>query len=745
MNKKLGRIIFLLIISLAVAVAIVAPVSAQDTNPPPTPAAAGGDTISLSDLGKGEIQLVGPYDSQAVRFGLPANWQLIPGATLDLMLTTAFNTQGTGTGVDASVNGGMLTVRYNGVTIGMFPLSQIGNTMQRMSIPIDALQATHSDGRHDLTFVLDSGLNCDTNQHTQVVILPSSTFTFPHEITSPDLSLLSFPRPLYQQSIIPDTALLVVPDQPTAAELQGALTVSAGLTNLTNGGLGLQVVTASEVTPDQLAANHLILVGNPASLPQLATLSLPLAVSGGSFDLPQPDDGVIMMATSPWNPARVALVISGNSDAGVVKASQAVSTGVLRPNSTNSLAIVESVEPQPALSQTADQSLADLGYPQDTLSGLGVSSAVYDFYVPAGQTLTSEAYFDLNYAHSGLLDYSRSGLSVLLNGQPVSSIPLNENSAKQTFNTQRITLPASAVVTGLNHLEVSANLIPLNDCSTLDGNLSNGQWPTLWATIWPESRLHLPMQPTSVSPASIMGLNDYPAPFVFDPALGTTAFVLQKNNPDSWRLASQIAGYLGNRANGALTTLKAFYADDVPADARGQYNLLAIGQPSQLPLMEEIKEKLPISFDSGSDLPEEKGVLVIYRIPDNTPLGYIELMTSPWNDQNVLMAVLGSTAQGVQWASTALTDSTLRGQLAGNFSVITDRQVISTDTRVSNIVPLPGIAPDSTLPEQGTPGSELDVSSDGQPRPTWPLAATLLAAGLAILVVVYVVVRNSRK
>lgn len=190
MKKQLVRIMFLLVTSLAVAVAFVPPVSAQDTNPTPTPMAGGGNSISLANLGKGEIQMVGPYDSQTVRFGLPANWKLLPGATLDLMLTTAFNAQGTG--MDASVNGGMLTVRYNGMTIGMFPLSQVGNTIQRMPIPMDALLATHSDGRHDLTFVLDSGLNCDFNQHTQVVVLPSTTFTFPNEITSPDLESVVF-------------------------------------------------------------------------------------------------------------------------------------------------------------------------------------------------------------------------------------------------------------------------------------------------------------------------------------------------------------------------------------------------------------------------------------------------------------------------------------------------------------------------------------------------------------------------
>jgi len=750
MKKQLVQIPLLLATCLVIAVAMVAPVSALDLTPRSTPrsvdiapAADGTDTISLADLQQGEIQLTGPYDSQSLRFGLPVNWKLLPGATLNLFLTTSFINQGAGT--DANLNGGVLTVRFNSVTIAVMPLTQTGGLQQLIPIPDRALQSTRSDGRMEVAFILDSGLSCTVNQHMQVIIHPSTTFSFPHVIVPPDLSLLNFPRPLYQQSIIPDSALIIVPDQPTASELQSALTLSASLTNLTNGGLGLQLVTASEVTSDQLAANHLILVGNPASFPQLVNLNLPLAASGGSFTLPQADDGVVMMAASPWNPARVAMVVSGNSDAGVLKASQAVSSGVLRPNTFGNLAIVEQVQEQPLQSETTDQTLAEMGYPRETLSGLGVKSAVYDFYVPAGQTLTNEAYFDLYFAHSGLLDYSRSGISVLLNGQPVTSIPLNDNSAKQTVNIQRVVIPASAVVTGLNRLEVSANLIPINECSAFNGSLSTGPWSALWATIWPESRFHLPLQPTPISPVSVMGLNSFPAPFVYDPSLGTTAFVLQKNNPDSWRLASQIAGYLGNRANGVLTTLKTFYADEVPADVRSQYNLIAIGQPSQLPVMAEIKDQLPIPFSSGTNLPIEKGMQVVFRIPDNASLGYLELLPSPWNDQNVLLTVLGSTAQGLQWASTALTDPSLRGQLSGNFSAITDRQVVSTDTRLTGLSNLPGIVPGSTSLPEATPAALIDVSATDQPKPTWPLVATIVTAGLAILVLAYVVIRNMRK
>jgi cellulose synthase operon protein B len=750
MKKRLVQISLLWATCLAIAAALVAPVSALDFTPQFVPrtvdvphAADGTDTITLADLQQGEIQLTGPYDSQSLRFGLPANWKLLPGATLNLFLTTSFINQGAGT--DASINGGVLTVRFNSVTIAVIPLTQTGDLQQLIPIPEQALQSTRSDGRMELGFFLDSGLSCTVNQHMQVIIHPSTTFTFPHVIVPPDLSLLNFPRPLYQQSIVPDSALIVVPDQPTASELQSALTLSASLTNLTNGGLGLQLVTASEVTGDQLATNHLILVGNPASLPQLANLSLPLAPSGGSFTLPQADDGVVMMATSPWNPARVALVVSGNSDAGVLKASQAVSTGILRPNTAENLAIVERVQEQPLQSETADLTLAEMGYPRDTLSGLGVKSAVYDFYVPAGQTLTTEAYFDLYFAHSGLLDYSRSGISVLLNGQPITSIPLNDNSAKQTVNIQRVAIPASAVVTGLNRLEVSANLIPINECSAFNGSLSTGQWSALWATIWPESRFHLPLQPTPVSPASVMALNSFPAPFVYDPSLGTTAFVLQRNNPDSWRMASQIAGYLGNRANGVLTTLKAFYADEIPAEARGQYNLLTIGQPSRLPVISEIKDRLPIPFSSETNLPIETGMQVIFRIPNNASLGYIELLTSPWNEQNVLLTVLGSTSQGLQWASSALTDPSLRGQLSGNFSAITDRQVVSTDTRLTGLSDFPDIVPGSTSLPQATPAALIDVSATNQHKPTWPLAATIVAAGLALLVLAYVVIRNMRK
>ena len=39
----------------------------------------------------------------------------------------------------------------------------------------------------------------------------------------------------------------------------------------------------------------------------------------------QTDDGILELAVSPWNNARSLLIVSGNTDAGVVKAAQALS------------------------------------------------------------------------------------------------------------------------------------------------------------------------------------------------------------------------------------------------------------------------------------------------------------------------------------------------------------------------------------------------------------------------------------
>jgi hypothetical protein len=599
-------------------------------------------------------------------------------------------------------------------------------TSEVIAIPLDALNSTRADGRMELVFLLSSGETCLLDQQMDVVILTSSSFTLPHQVVEPNTSFLNFPRPIFQDSIFLDSARIIVPDKPTPAELQSAMTVAAGLQARTGNSMLLDLVTNSELTEDKLSDSHLILVGKPGSLPLFSQLTLPLSPISGKF-ADGAESGVLEMVASPWSPERVVLVVSGNTDEAIIKASQALSTGVIRPNRTPNLALIDRVQDISTRSSVpVDQTLADLGYDDVVFDGRGESFETFQFYVPIGLTVTTEAFVELSLNHTTLMNYDQSGVFVLLNDQPIGSIRLSDTTANQSNNRIRVGIPPSAVKTGINNLQVVALLYPVDECG--DPN-QDGLFVTLWSD---ESRLFLPLITLPANLNYLPDLSAYPAPFTQSASLSTTAFVVQNDNPDSWRHALAIASDLGAITDGVIMNPVLFYADNIPVEERSNYNFLVVGAPSKLPLIAELNDQLPAGFAEGSDMATEMDLQVIYKITAETPVGYLELLESPWNQSNVVVAVLGNLPQGITWAKNALIVEDLRERLTGNFVVVNNTQTLSADTRLSNNLEF------SPIP---TPVSSLDSTVsvpnvNAAAKPGWVLIAMILTSALIVIVLV---------
>jgi len=691
-----------------------------------------GDTILLSQLVQGDISLAGPYDSDAVLFGIPSNWRPVGGAQFDMFMTVSFNTTGDTATENTFGPAGTLTVEFNDIVIGVLSLSEIGDSTQHFEIPVEAMTSTRTDGLMDLHFSLNSGWSCYLDENMLVYIRSGSRITLPHEETTPDTSLTRFPFPIYQEySIFKNSVLVVLPEKPTAAELQSALTVSAGLKNLSSGSLLMDLTTIGRLTPQQVSSENLILIGSAATAlsSQTQELQLPMPVKNGRFENGSggADDGIIQLVNSPWAAGKTLLMISGNTDAGVVKAAQAISTGVLRPNIFPNLSIVDRVQSTPVpVSAPIDQTFADLGYGTTDLREFGVNYAAYQFYIPPGQSVAEDAYLELFYGHSSLLEQDGSGMVVRLNGNPIGSVALTKESAAQAVNRSQISIPQAAVVTGYNILEIRVSLIPQDRCANPDLN-------GLYANIWPDSNLHLPLTPSIVNPISNYDLVSYPVPFAYNPALDTTAFVLQGNSLPIWKSAFDIAGYLGDASNGPVTTLGVFYADNLPEADRAKYNLIIIGRPSQLPILDELKDFLPAPFADKTDRVIEPQLQVNYRIDPNATVGYIEMLPSPWNKDNIILTALGNNDQGAASAGSYLIEPQSY-ELAGNFAVISGKQVVTVDTRLTAIA--------ASNPNGGEAGVEVvppavDLSPTPPYRPAWILPA--LAISIALVVVVLLI------
>jgi hypothetical protein len=243
-------------------------------------------------------------------------------------------------------------------------------------------------------------------------------------------------------------------------------------------------------------------------------------------------------------------------------------------------------------------------------------------------------------------------------------------------------------------LDLRANVVPKDICASPD---LRGEW----ITVWSQSRLHLPLiDAQALTSDGVVDLSNYPVPFVNDPTMGKTAFVLEKDDLTTWQSALGIARFLGVNTSGVMTTLKVFFADETTPEELAKYNLILVGRPTKMKIVQDINQMLPAPFDVG-DVATEKNVQVNFRIPANSPIGYIEILPSPWNANNIVLAALGNTPQGVIWAVTPLGDSPLRSRLSGNFASINDQQIITADTRLTPTEPganTPAPGPDFVVP-----------------------------------------------
>jgi hypothetical protein len=697
----------------SVAVASAAkPTALPATAPTRAPTIEPASLIAFRDLRVETITLTGPTDLTTVAFRLPADWEITDNATLQLDLKTVALDRDGKLLEDGPV-GATLDVELNDVSLGAISLERAGDQAVSLAIPA-ALFAGQTAGQlQQLVFRLNGGLSCLDSDQLRLAINNSSRLLLPHTIVpiAPTLSML--PSPLVQRALGRDQATIVVADQPSAGELQAALTAAATLGRMSDGELDLDLTTIGQLADAQRAAGNLIFVGTNANLAQVSGLTL-------NADGAQPGDGVVSIAVSPWNPSHAVLILTGQEEAGVIKAGQAFSSDTIAAGSQGNTAIVSTVSAQPAVRRVdIDRSFELLGYDAQTLTGSGVQTLRYRFIVPSGAAVSGEAYVNLVYNHSAAIDFERSRANVALNGQPIGTMSLDEASTQ--LSTLRVTIPRSITRSGQNELEITAQIYPRSDCTATDDEM--------WLAIWAESLLHMPLNPVESAMSAGPSPNDYPTPFTFDAGLGETTIVLPKDDSAAWGTAARLLLDLGRQTQSSIINLSAHYSDTLDEATRAERNLILVGQPESLPIVAELEGRLNVATPEM----EELGAAVSYRMAEANDVGRVQTIISPWNDQRMLLAVFGSSPAGLDQAAAALINPELRAQLSGNLALINNGQVIIGTTPASAEVPAGGGPPASDS------SSAVDTSVPEFRRPAWIVPTIVLSALMVVAILGYVI------
>ncbi|HEX2998043.1 MAG TPA: cellulose biosynthesis cyclic di-GMP-binding regulatory protein BcsB [Anaerolineales bacterium] len=692
----------------------------------------GQASVAFAELGFRETTLVSPFDATRVLFSIPPNWRLSAGGAIQLDYEVNLSGADAGlVGTDQNPYGGSLLVTFNDQLIGTISLKELGSKSVQLQLPPNALTSVRQDGRHQLTISLDAQFSCLYNIRAIVTIKPTSTFTLPFEVSAPELNLSRLPAPFHlRNALLPDRTLVVVPNEPDAKELTAALNLMSGFGSIVGETFDFSLITPAELTKDDLANSNLIFVGRPEQFDLLSDVKFPVAVQDKQFVSLPPEsasDGVVEMALSPWNESKVVLLAGGSSVDAVVKAAQAVSSGKILIYQNPALAYVADVQPlSDAIPVVEDFSLQSLGYQSQTLSGIGLSSVQYSFNASKEQLNAKDATIDLVYYHSGLLDYGYSSFTVELNNQVISSTAFSKETEQLT--TMQLKIPQGVLRFGENRLNISARMLTTTSCDAT--GFSNP-----WLTISDQTRFHLPasLGISSDAPASLLDLKSYPDLFTTYSDLGDVAFVLPKSNSSTWKIAGQLAYDLGSTANPLISNLQAVYAEDVPQQVLGESSLILIGKPSAMPPLQRFNEQLPAPFDFANDTASESNMQVVYRIPSGMSVGYLELLSSPYNAEKPVLVLAGNSDDGVTLAGSALLQNELSSQLTGVFAVTNGTQIAtgsasSPFSAVGTLVPADAGVVTTPVPASSSAPAPL-------PRPGW-LLPLLVISGIAILLII---------
>lgn len=702
-----------------------APQPAATPLPTPLPRPS-ANAITLGQMRINDRTLRGPIAATTYEIALPPDWQLRGAGTLFLSLSTALPAD---TQTLSNTNGtrppARLHIGLNGVGLPDIVLDQADSRIIPIALPTEALLPHQPQERLSLSLQLDDQSNCTANDHVQLFIHNNTALDLPHDEDTAAPSLRYLPWPLYQESLVADAATVLIPDQPTPANLQAAFTVMAGLGRMTSGKLGLTLTTVSQINQSQWSDSHIIFVGAPAQFGMLRDLVLPLAPNGNgnTFEGISSSDGVLQLARSPWGKGRVALLVSGNSDEATLKAARALSQGDVSPADTPNLALVAQVQTNTRLTLPERFTLADLGYENQEFEGSGNKTQVFTFDVPSNKATNDQAYIDLDYVHSPLLDYGASGIAVALNGQSIGAVRFDDNSTQ--LSTARVTLPKTAVRPGRNELRMSVDLRPREVCAL---NVR------LWASIRPETRLNVPLVDAPNDPLPRrLALTTYPRLLLNQPALSSVAFVLAPNQPQTWAAAAQIATDLGRRNIDEVLDLAVAYSDAVPDALRENRHLIIVGQPIHLPILNDLSKTMPAPFEANTNTPDAGKANVQYEFPKGNDIGYLELMSTPWSERWAALAVLGNSDTGVQEAAAALLSADFRAKMTGNLTVINQGQLDSSDVTLQSNT-LRAVDPSSAGDNTNTPAVAIAANPNTVDAPTWLIPAVLGSVGLLLLI-----------
>lgn len=628
-------------------------VNAQEMTPTDvvavTPAPVSGSgrqlRINMKDMGDEQgFTLKTVKTERQYHFTKPQGWKVLPSSVVHV----SFQHSPTLLEKRSALN-----VLLNNRILKTIPLDKSNVTPTQLDIAIPpALLKDHNV----LAFQVDQHytLDCEDPFSAELwtTILPDTTMRLDYQPLPVKPDLAAFPYPLLDElnTYAPSKIGFTLPDSLSDASLEalGIVMVHIGQRNSWREYEPFLVSSSNSGSGDSL-----VLVGTPSENPAIESLggSGDVHVSGGKFvdasGVALPDTyGVIQLIPNPNTPSKAVLVVSGNGPEGVKMAAK-----TLAQNPSNRLlvgrsAIIKEFQPGPehpfrawdGFIQHSGDTFHNLGMETQSARGITALPILYkvkkmpDLFLPGQRKVKIHTI----YSYASQIMNEQSKLEVKLNGKPIKSVPLN-NPKGETLAEMTFEVPTEEFFT-YNDLEYQFHLFPEKyDACRFVTDVH------IWGTIHNTSWVELPGEVKT--PVPDVGLvNDGGFPFTAYQDLSHVAVVMPKQATDGDKeVMIQTLSRLGREsASRRGISIRAFHADSLPGDVRGDSHLIVIGNKDRNPLLNELRSKSRLVVEEKwTELrtPDGKVIEMGYS-PDQ---GLVEQMLSPWNDKRVVLILNGET------------------------------------------------------------------------------------------------------
>ncbi|NOH10990.1 MAG: hypothetical protein HND51_05015 [Chloroflexi bacterium] len=638
---------------------------------------------------------------------------------------------------------------------------------QTISIPFPFRSVRRTDNPfndYQIRIEYIRGQFCDTETDPVVTVYNDSFLDVTFNRIEPNLDMATYPSPLVQASFIPEKLPIVIPDDYTENDLAAAATIAASLGRSSSGALEVEMMPASQATEVTLANSSAIAVGEPSNnlfIQRLyATGQLPTTLGNegivgfGAYTV-EDGDGVLQLMRSHINDRNSFLVVSGNTPEGVLLAAKALESP-RKPELglTGTIAVIQDVNPEANLAEENLRTLSfiDLRAGDQTFYGIGRHEVFISFFVPNNWQITDDVILKLAYLHSANLSNSNSIINIEVNNLAAGSAPIDTS----IQGTKEIIVP-------INPADLNPgrrNSIRLEVLMEVDQDCVDYEQRSNWLRVRGDSLLSIPYQLASVSEdAEVL----FTEPFYYLTTHPDILFSLP-SDPTATELTSLA---LISYELGAVSSVDSYNIDiaigqEVDPAVHEDFNIVAIGKPSENATISSVNDVLPQPFLVAEDTLQQTVGNIVYRLPEDYSVGLIEVTATPWNPQRGITAITGTSDEGLAWSLDIYSKGDSFGTFDGDVNYVIGATVEAIQTYQGLLRPIESVIsqlgeeapPLEPITEDATQGELLTGEADEftpQPTPSQPTTTTyliygLIGVGITLLAVgVYNNIRNRQR